>query len=197
MSLKERVYSVLLVSSSQSFNTAAAELLSPFRYQPVDTASSVSQAKRLTTERNYDFVIINSPLPDGSGARFSIDCCQSKETVAVVLARNEDYNDIYGRVVGYGVFALAKPVARSSMQHALSWMASARERLRQLERKTVTMEERMAEIRIINRAKWLLISELKMTEPEAHHYIEKSAMDNCVSKKEIAENIIKNYSLQG
>ncbi len=63
-----------------------------------------------------------------------------------------------------------------------------------MEQKTSSIEERMAEIRIVNRAKFLLISELKMSEPEAHHYIEKNAMDNCISKKEAAENIIKLYS---
>ena len=58
----------------------------------------------------------------------------------------------------------------------------------------MTLEEKMGEIRLVNRAKWLLISELKMSEPDAHHYIERQAMDCCVSKKEIAENIIKTYS---
>ena len=46
---------------------------------------------------------------------------------------------------------------------------------------------------MVNRAKWLLISELKMDEPQAHHYIEKQAMDRCVPKKQIAEEIIKTY----
>ena len=52
----------------------------------------------------------------------------------------------------------------------------------------------MEEIRIVNRAKWLLIDSLKMSEPDAHRYIEKQAMDRCVSKKEIAESIIKTYN---
>ena len=52
----------------------------------------------------------------------------------------------------------------------------------------------MEEIRIVNRAKCLLISELKMTESEAHRYIEKNAMDNCIPKRKAAENIIKIYS---
>ena len=54
-------------------------------------------------------------------------------------------------------------------------------------------EEKMEEIRIVNRAKWLLISELKMDEPQAHRYIEKQAMDRCISKKEVAEEIIRTY----
>ena len=38
------------------------------------------------------------------------------------------------------------------------------------------------------------ISELKMDEPEAHRYIEKQAMDQCISKRQVAQNIIKTYS---
>ena len=52
----------------------------------------------------------------------------------------------------------------------------------------------MAEIRLVNRAKWVLINELKMDEPQAHRYIEKQAMDRCVSKKAVAEEIVKTYS---
>ena len=49
---------------------------------------------------------------------------------------------------------------------------SSRERLRQLEKKSLSIEEKMAEIRLVNKAKWFLISELSMSEPEAHRYIE-------------------------
>ena len=66
--------------------------------------------------------------------------------------------------------------------------------MRKLEKKTLSIEEKMEEIRIVNRAKWLLISELKMDEQGAHRYIEKQAMDRCVSKKVVAEEIIKTYS---
>ena len=73
-------------------------------------------------------------------------------------------------------------------------MSSARERLRKSEKKALSIEEKMEEIRIVNRAKWILIRELKLNEQEAHRYIEKQAMDRCVSKKVIAEEIIKTYS---
>ena len=49
----------------------------------------------------------------------------------------------------------------------------------------------MEEIRLVNRAKWLLIDAASdMTESEAHRYIEKQAMDRCVTRRSIAENII-------
>lgn len=51
----------------------------------------------------------------------------------------------------------------------------------------------MEYIRVVNKAKWFLIEQLKMTEQEAHRYIEKQAMDRCVTKRVIAENILSTY----
>ena len=89
---------------------------------------------------------------------------------------------------------MARPVSRSLMSLALDWMESARERLRKTEQKTLSFEEKMEEIRIVNRAKWLLISALGMDEPQAHRTIEKQAMDRCLSKRKVAEEIISTYS---
>ncbi len=194
MSLKEQIYSVLVVSSKDKLNTALSDILPESYYQPVRIVSSVSAAKRAWSERSFDFVIINSPLPDDAGIRFAIDVGSSMGTVALLLVYTDFYDDVRSKVTEHGVFTLLKPISRQSLTLALDWMASARERLRKMEKKTITVEEKMEEIRYVNRAKWLLISELKMDEPQAHRYIEKLAMDRCVTKKEIAESIIKTYS---
>lgn len=194
MSLSISVYGVLVVSSSESFNNAARELLPSSNFNPVRFTSNISEAKRCLAERSFDFVIINSPLPDDNGTRFAIDCCRSVTTAVLLLARSEIYAEVHARVVSHGVFTLPKPTSKAVMAQALGWLASARERLRRLEKKTLSVEERMEEIRIVNRAKILLVSELHMTEPEAHRYIEKQAMDACISKREIAETVIKTYS---
>lgn len=194
MDFKERVYSVLVVSASQKFDTSLKELLPESAYSPVRYESSISSAKRALVEREYDFVIVNSPLPDDDGIRFSIDTCGDKKTVVMLLVRNELYHSIFDKVFSYGVYIISKPTSKQTVSGSLDWMATTRERLRSLEKKTLSLEDKMKEIRIINRAKWLLISELKMTESDAHRYIEKQAMDRCVSKKEIAEAIIKTYS---
>ncbi len=194
MSLKERVYSVLIVSSSENFNDAVSVLLPESKYTPISKASSINSAKRMFSERAFDFVIINSPLPDDIGTRFAIDTCNSKETVTLLIVRSDLHGEIYDKVAEHGVFTLPKPTSKASIATALSWMSSARERLRNSEKKTLSIEEKMEEIRIVNRAKWLLISKLKIDESEAHRFIEKQAMDRCVTKREIADEIIKTYS---
>ncbi|MCR4673332.1 MAG: response regulator [Lachnospiraceae bacterium] len=194
MSLKERCYSVLVVSAAEKLNNALSGILPRSHYQPVRVVSSVSEGKRVWSERSYDFVIINSPLPDDAGIRFAVDIGNSQGTVVLLCVRAELHDDIRSKVEEHGVFTLSKPLSRQAVTLALEWMAATRERLRKLEKKTLSVEEKMAEIRIVNRAKWLLISELKMDEPQAHRYIEKQAMNRCVTKREIAEEIITTYS---
>ena len=194
MSLRERVYSILIVSATDSFTSAFADLLPETRYYPVHTVASISAAKRVLSEKPFDFIIINSPLPDDTGIRFAIDTCTTKQTAVLLLVKSDIHAEIHDKVAEYGVFTLPKPTSKPTMIHALNWMESARERLRQFEKKSLSIEEKMAEIRLVNKAKWLLISELKMSEPDAHRYIEKQAMDRCIAKRAIAEEIIKLYS---
>ena len=194
MSLKERVYSVLIVSAAEGFNDALSALLPTSKYSPTNFVSNISAAKRALAERAFDFVIINSPLPDDIGTRFAIDTGSSKKTVVLLMVRAELQAEIYDKVAEHGVFVLPKPTSKPTMAIALSWLSSAREKLRKTEKKTLSIEEKMEEIRIVNRAKWILIRELKLDEPEAHRYIEKQAMDRCISKRIVAEEIIKTYA---
>ncbi|EOT22475.1 hypothetical protein C805_03324 [Eubacterium sp. 14-2] len=193
MSLRERVYSILIVSATDKFTSAFADLLPETRYSPLHTAASVNAAERILAEKTFDFVIINAPLPDDIGVRFAIDTSTSKQSAVLLLVKSDVHAGIHDKVAEYGVFTLSKPTSKPTMIHALSWMESARERLRQFEKKSLSVKEKMAEIRIVNKAKWILISELKMNEPDAHRYIEKQAMDRCITKQTIAEEIIKTY----
>lgn len=193
MILKEQVYSVLAVSASDGFNQALPDIFTLPAFSPLSIVSNVSAAKRALSERDYDFVIVNSPLPDDAGIRFAVDTVASYNTVVLFLAKPEQYGDAYDKLVEHGVFLMQKPVSRTLLTIATGWLVSARERVRSTEKKTLSIEEKMNEIRLVNRAKWLLISELKMTEPDAHRYIEKQAMDRCVPRRRVAEEIIKTY----
>ena len=122
-----------------------------------------------------------------------ITLCNGKQTVALLIIKSELYEEITAKVTDFGVFTLAKPTSSILVQNAVNWMLSCRERLRRIENKTLSIEEKMEEIRLVNRAKWLLIENLKMSEKDAHRYIEKQSMDRCVSRKIIVEEIIKTY----
>ena len=193
MVFQERTYSVLIVTASDSFTNSVMPLLPVTDYWPVTTARSVGEARRRIAETDFDIVLINGPLPDDFGMRLAIDICTNSGAGVLLMVKNDLFNDIYAKVTSYGVITLSKPTNLQMVAQNLRILCATRERLRQMEAKQATVEEKIEEMRLINRAKWLLIECLGMTEPEAHRYIEKQSMDERISKREVAESIIKTY----
>lgn len=194
MNFKEKHYNLLVVSSSDAFNQSMQRIVAQFESLSAKYVSSASTAKRSLLERNYDIAIINTPLSDEFGSRFSIDVTTEHNLIAMLVVKGDVYEGIYDKVLDFGIYVMPKPVTTPQMIQSLRWLCATKERFRRFEKKTTTLEEKMGEIRLVNHAKWLLIENLKMTEADAHRYIEKQAMDRCVSRKEVAENIINTYS---
>ena len=182
---------MLLVSAAKKINTALMPFFPPERFEPVTVADSAARARRILADRDYDLVIINAPLPDEFGRKLAVDVCIDSERVALLLVRSDMYDEIRSVMSAHGVLVTKRPMERSVFKQLLDSMCSVRERLRGMRKKTMTLEEKMEEIRLVNRAKWALIESRSMSEEEAHRYIQKLSMDMCLSKKETAENILR------
>lgn len=193
MAFEERVYSVLIVSENEKFRTSLMPVLSENTFSPVDSTTSMSSARKILIERKYDLMIINTPLLDDFGTKLAIDASNEKNIATLILVKRDSYAETYSKVVKYGVFTLAKPTSPQTFAQALDWLCAMREKLRRYEKTISSVEDKMQEIRLVNRAKWILIKDLKMSEEDAHRFIEKQAMDKCITKMEIAKNIIRQY----
>ena len=189
----EMSYSVLVVSSSEKLNQSICDRLPVSQFSPIVVATSVTHAEQLLLERQFDLMIVNSPLPDSSGIRFVLDVCDDSGMGILLLVKAEHFPDINARMMTSGVLTLSKPTSVPVILQSLMLLCGTRERLRRMESKVATIEEKMEEIRLVNRAKWILIENIKMSESEAHRYIEKQAMNRCVRKRVIAEEIIHTY----
>ena len=183
MVFRERSYAVLVVSASEKFNTAMHELLPMTDFWPVDYAGSVSEARRRLFETEYDLVLINSPLPDDFGVRLATGICSDSGSGVLLFVKAALYEDVCSKVTEYGVLTVSKPSSVQIIRQSLRVLCATRERLRMMEQRQATVEDKIEEIRLVNRAKWLLIERLGMTEAEAHRYIEKQAMDQRISKR--------------
>ena len=191
MVFQSNTYSVLLVSASEKMNTAMASALPSTDYWPVRTVRSISQARRLTLENQFDLILVNAPLPDGSALQFCIDVCSRSESGVLLLVRSEDYEETYYEALPHGVMTLSRPVARETLSHSLRLLCAVRERLRSVGRAQATVEEKMEELRLVNKAKWVLMERNGMKEDEAHRAVLRRAMERRISKKEAAEQIIR------
>ena len=185
-------YRVLIVSAVEKIYEYITEILPPGEFSPILRAASAGEAKRMLVSGEADIVIINTPLPDEFGTELALDL--SGGTAGVLLLMKKDYFDqVCYKVEREGVLTVGKPSSRQTLYGAVKLAAAMSARLAKMERKNKTLQEKMADIRTVNRAKWLLIENLNMTERDAHYYIEKQAMDMRLSRHEVAENIIRTY----
>ena len=187
--------SVLIVSGTQKITEYLRELLPADKFSPIITAASAGEAKRLLLTSQYDIVIINSPLADEPGLDFAIDISHFSSSGVLFLVKSEHYDIALYKAEDYGIFVLPKPVSKQFLYQTLCLLSAMREKLKNLEKKNKDLWEKLDEVRIVNHAKWLLISELGLSEEQAHKSIEKQAMNARTSKRLAAEKIIKTYGI--
>lgn len=186
-----RTYSVLSVAAAEKFHTSLRELLPNGRYDPVHAVYDASEARRRMLETAYDVILISAPLPDEFGARLAQHAAEHTGAGVLMMVKSEYYSDVSEQLTPCGVLTLQKPTSPQMMLQCMELLCATRERLRRMEQKSASIEDKMAEIRLVNRAKWALIEKRGLTEQEAHRFIEKAAMDRCVPKRVIAEEILK------
>lgn len=185
--------SVLIVSAGQKTSLFFTELLPPNKFFPILSAPTVGAARRLLVDRGFDIIIINTPLPDDFGVQFAMETAQNQNCGILLFVAADLQDAISQKVEDLGILTLSRPINRQMIFQSIKLLVATRQRIKALEAKATTLQNKMEEIRLVNRAKLLLIEHLNMSEAEAHRYIEKTAMDNCVKRREIAENIIKTY----
>ena len=192
MASGKNIYRVLIAGANDRTFDSLRELLPPDSYEPPLRAGSAGEAKRMLLETDVDLVILNAPLRDEFGTQLALNLSQDNLCV-LMLVPAESFDAVCYKVEDEGILTLSKPVSRSGLLGAIKLLTAMRGKLRKLDRQNQALQEKMQDIRTVNRAKWLLIEIKRMTENEAHYYIEKQAMDMRLSRREVAENIIRTY----
>ena len=186
------IYRVLIAGANDRTFDSLRELLPPDSYEAPLRAGSAGEVKRMLLETDVDLVILNAPLRDEFGTQLALNLAQDNLCV-LMLVPAESFDAVCYKVEDEGILTLSKPVSRNGLLGAIKLLTAMRGKLRKLVRQNQALQEKMQDIRTVNRAKWLLIEIKRMTENEAHYYIEKQAMDMRLSRREVAENIIRTY----
>lgn len=183
---------VLIVSGGEKIFQYISELLPSSEYYPPQLAKSAAEAKRMLMINPADIMVVDAPLPDEFGLNF----CRSVADMSMgimMLVKAELVEKTAARAEIDGILTLQKPNSRQNLYSALKLLTAMSIRLQKMETKNRTLQDKMADIRAVNRAKWLLIEKLGMSESDAHYFIEKRAMDERISRREVAEDIIRSY----
>lgn len=184
---------ILIVSASQKSGDALALILRRFAINNIDFASSGVEARRIILRSSYQLVIINAPLKDEQGSVLASDFIHSTYSSVILIAKSDAADMLASRVEGEGIFVIPKPLQQRTFVGAVRLALGFSNRFLEMEKEISKYEKKYEELRIISRAKCVLIEKEGYNENEAHRYIEKHSMDSRESKAKIAESILKKY----
>lgn len=179
----------LIVSTTQ-YAPELHEILASVGCARLTQAHSGTEARRIIGEEPYDIIIINAPLADEFGYELAMQAADNTLAGVLLLAKADVSETVEERVDRYGVTVLTKPVSKDDLYLTLKILCSNRHRLDKLLTNNKRLEDKIEELKLIDRAKCLLIMHEGMSEQDAHKFIEKKAMDLRISKQEVAQKII-------
>jgi response regulator NasT len=185
--------SALIVSNTSATLGMLSDL---FKLQPfarIVAAQNGNEARHALFNDEFDLIIIDTPLPDEYGNDFALHAAESTDAGIILITKAEALYDMNETVEDAGVFVISKPVSPDFFYQAVKLLSASRKRICKLQAENQILQNKLQEIRVIDRAKCILIQYLNMTEMQAHRYIEKQAMDLRQSKLITSENILKTY----
>lgn len=185
--------STLIVSYTEKSIAWFTEMLNAASCNHVVALQSCGEARRLLLERDFDLVIINAPLHDETGESLSRHIASKGVSQVILVVKSEFFNAVSSATEDDGVLVVAKPINKAVLWSALQLARAAGKRLTRMQAENSKLKQKIEDIRVIDRAKCILISYLNMGEQDAHRYIEKQAMDMRQTKRAVAEGILKTY----
>lgn len=187
---------ILIVSANEKAITLIAPLLKEaYPDHRLSVCTGGNEARRLCAESDYELVIINTPLPDELGDELAADICDSSTAGCIVIAKAENADMLSERLEEHGALVVARPISRTLFYQSIKLINASRKRIMGYAKENIKLHKKLDEIKMINRAKLVLMQYLKFSENQAHRYIEKQAMDLRMTKYEIAMKVIKTYDL--
>ena len=181
---------VLVVEDEALIRLDLTEMLSEEGYVIAGEAGDGEQAVDLARELRPDLVIMDVKMPkvDGIAAAALI----VEERIApVVMLTAFSQRDLIEQARDAGAMAyLVKPFARHELVPAIELAVSRFAEKRALEDEVATLTDRLETRKVVDRAKGLLMTRQKMTEPEAFRWIQRTAMDRRTTMKAVANAVV-------
>lgn len=182
-------HSVLVVTKDSKISSFISSMLIAPLFE-TSIVSDFNEARRKAVERTFNIILVD--FGDGEGVDFATDLSDSASTI-MLMVPSEHYEQVSYKVESYGILTMTTPFDQFYFYNMIKVAIAVGYKVQILSSQTTKLKEKMEEIRIVNRAKMLLMSNLNMSEPEAHRYIEKEAMDRCTKRISLAQEIIRTY----
>ena len=179
---------ILVAEDEAIIRLDLVEMLTEAGYVVVAQATNGVEAISLAREHKPDLAILDVKMPELDG----ISAAERIIEIAPVLMLTAfSQKDLVERARDAGAMAyVVKPFSISDLVPAIEIAVSRHRQLVALQQEVGDLHERLETRKVIDRAKGILMATLKLSEPDAFSWIQRTAMDRRMSMKDVAQAVI-------
>jgi AmiR/NasT family two-component response regulator len=156
----------------------------------VGQAADGEEAVALATEHDPDLVVMDIKMPKMDGISAAEKIAALKIPVVLLTAFSD--SELVSRAAQAGAMAyVTKPFNPTDLLPAIQIAMSRHEELTSLESEIADLSERLETRKLMDRAKGLLQSKMKLSEPDAFRWIQKASMDRRLTMAQVAKAVIE------
>ncbi len=185
---------VLIISNNSKVIDNLSQLVLTSISAQLYFADTLSEAEKYLLKYDFSLIIVVSLAANKLSFEFASLCSKTNAGVMIVV-KNEPHIDVFEEYSRQGIYIFPLNMGKRMFINSIHLLTSIHHRFSIGTSKEQKLQKKIDEIRLVDRAKCLLIQYDQMSEEEAHHFIEKQAMDNRVTRKDIAQKILDNYNL--
>jgi len=166
------------------------ETLEEEGYQVVAETSRGDEVVGLVREHRPDLAILDIKMPGGDGLSAAAEITADRLAAVLVLTAFSQ-RELIDRAREAGALAyLVKPFQRNDLVPAMELALGRFEEMKALEDENKDLEERLETRKVVDRAKGKLMDELDMKENDAFRWVQRRAMDERTSMRDVAQRVL-------
>lgn len=185
---------VLIAEDEALIRLDLKEMLADEGFDVVGEAADGVQAVELARELKPDLVIMDVKMPNKDGIDAAAEIV-ADQIAPVVMLTAFSQRELIERAKDAGAMAyLVKPFSQTDLVPAIELAVARHQELVTLRAEFADVTERLEARKVIDRAKGLLMTAQKMSEPEAFRWIQRTAMDRRTSMQAVAQAVVDGLS---
>jgi response regulator NasT len=185
---------VLIAEDEALIRLDLSEMLAEEGFEVVGQAVDGEQAVTMANELRPDLVIMDVKMPKKDGIDAAAEIV-GEQIAPVVILTAFSQRELIERAREAGAMAyLVKPFSKSDLLPAIELAVARYAETSALRAEVADISQRLEARKIIDRAKGLLMTHQKMTEPEAFRWIQRTAMDRRTSMQAVANAVLEGLS---
>lgn len=183
---------VLVVDDEPIIRMDLRQMLEDMDFEVCGEAGDGFDAEELCRSLSPDIVLMDLEMPVFDGLSAAETIINEDLAGCVVICTgfaDEKFIADAGRIGAAGY--LVKPIEERTLKPALEVAWAQSRRLRRLKEESGQLEEKLKELKFIDRAKALLAKEKGIPESEAYHQMQKTAMEKRIPLGKVADMVLR------